>query len=580
MQSRTGAKSASKATLLRRLGLDGNSPATLEEAGRLSGVTREYVRQMQVRLAHELRNEREPPNALTSAIAVLTLNAPLTANAATQLLVDRGIVNEPLHPETILIAAELFGLNHSLRTQWIRYTVSEVRYQVETVLVTGTERHLKAAALACRRAITRHGAVPASEVIRRLPKGARQALAADDIERNVRFCEELRWVTDINGTRFVYSSAPTRRSRLFQALRKVLLLAPSVSVAEALDAFTRYLAQHAETNYLTPDILLKAVAQYPEFVIDAGRLSWRGAKKQPRLNVAERGYLSCLQSKPGCVATSIELATAAVEAGAGHTTALLYLGWSVLLRPIDSGLHHLIGTSLDQNDVAAAARRHQELREAQGPVAWDRDESRLRLCVPNDIIFSCNGNLHVPKSFGRLLPPQGFSHSSAKNIACYSEKSGFLAPLKPLMTASDRLNGGYWIFHFDLAGGSASGEWVAQRPLMESSPSRALVHPPVWRIVSANSEQIIFLLTLSEGHFARRQLHLPDSLISQSWRGNYALSVDSRTAGTVRLTERTFCGVLSQLEQHATAPVGPWLVEFNQQRREIRFSTPSSKIPS
>jgi RNA polymerase sigma factor (sigma-70 family) len=45
-----------KQVLLRRFGLDGRPPQTLEEVGRDLGVTRERVRQLETRALRELRS--------------------------------------------------------------------------------------------------------------------------------------------------------------------------------------------------------------------------------------------------------------------------------------------------------------------------------------------------------------------------------------------------------------------------------------------------------------------------------------------------------------------------------------------
>src|SRR5581483_11043971 len=98
-----------RAGLAARLGWSDGSPATLEAAGRIAGLTRERMRQIQKRFQDQVRGRYRVP-ALERAVGLLGTVAPTRTDRAAEILVDEGVAARPIHPAVIRRVADLLGL--------------------------------------------------------------------------------------------------------------------------------------------------------------------------------------------------------------------------------------------------------------------------------------------------------------------------------------------------------------------------------------------------------------------------------------------------------------------------------------
>ena len=93
--------------LLERLGLDGRPPRTLSGAANGSGVSRERIRQWQVRITDRLPSHPVYMPALDRALELLADTAPTSVDEGATLLQERGVSTVPFHPASVLAAARL-----------------------------------------------------------------------------------------------------------------------------------------------------------------------------------------------------------------------------------------------------------------------------------------------------------------------------------------------------------------------------------------------------------------------------------------------------------------------------------------
>jgi hypothetical protein len=102
-----GLDGASLEALLARLGLDGQPPRPMNTAARDSGLSRERLRQLQVRLLARRPTHTVHMPALGRALELLVAAAPCPVEEGADLLHRRGIVTVSFRPESVLKAAEL-----------------------------------------------------------------------------------------------------------------------------------------------------------------------------------------------------------------------------------------------------------------------------------------------------------------------------------------------------------------------------------------------------------------------------------------------------------------------------------------
>lgn len=104
------ASERSRMGLAARLGWIGPPPCTLEQAGQIAGVTRERIRQIQKRF-EESAPGRFRIASVERAVETIRAAVPIRAERATELLAEEGIASRPIHPEGLLRAARLLGLD-------------------------------------------------------------------------------------------------------------------------------------------------------------------------------------------------------------------------------------------------------------------------------------------------------------------------------------------------------------------------------------------------------------------------------------------------------------------------------------
>ena len=168
--------------LLARLGWSGLEPITLEEAGRIAGITRERIRQLVKRIEDRMPDHPVYMPALDGAINLLVSRAPINAEQAAQLLVTLGISSKPFSPVSILEAGKGCGREVPFRLQ---------ENHGHLMVVTGSHgQHANAVLAIAHRQAVASGATNSAEV-------AAEALAEDISITEEKIREILRIFPDV-----------------------------------------------------------------------------------------------------------------------------------------------------------------------------------------------------------------------------------------------------------------------------------------------------------------------------------------------------------------------------------------------
>ncbi len=337
--------------LLRRLGCDGEEPATLEEAASLLSKTRERMRQMQKKFSERVPKHPIFMPQLDAAISVVRAAAPISVDHASELVQSKGISSRPFHPRSLLVAAEFCG-----RTQ---------PFEIETsvgfprVVVERSREFERAAILVGCRQADASGATNVQEVSAELMSKGYSDIADENVRRLLTDHPEFEF---LNGDWFWYKTGIPDRNRLRNITRKMLSVTSQIHVSELREGVHRHYKIRGTRGVsswplVTPPraVLQEFYRLHPEFSIDAsGFIAAVGHLDcASELNPTERVLLQVLRSSPACLLDRSSLSRSCTEWGMNSNTFSQYLSSSPVISHIGTDMWSLRGTRLDPAAVEA-----------------------------------------------------------------------------------------------------------------------------------------------------------------------------------------------------------------------------------
>jgi hypothetical protein len=337
--------------LVRRLGFGGGSPATLEEAASVIGLTRERMRQIQKRFMDHVPSHPIFMPQLDAAIAMVREAAPITVNRAAELLRDRHVAAAPFHPESLVAAAEICRRPRPFE---IDYSSSVARVVLED------RRDFERACLsvACKQAGA-SGATNVQEVVAEVGSKMPSSLGEEDLRRFLRGCSELEFLTD---EWFWHKDGKPDRNRLRNVTRKMLSVASPIHVNELREGAQRHFRIRGSRGLarwpLTtpPRAVLEAFYRaHPEFAVDSASLvsSVVQLDYHTELNSTERVLLDVLRSSPARLLDHTSFGRVCAAAGMNPNTFSQYLSSSPVIAHIGIDLWSLRGIKVDAASVEA-----------------------------------------------------------------------------------------------------------------------------------------------------------------------------------------------------------------------------------
>ncbi len=349
--------------LLRRLGCDGEPPATLEEAASVLSVTRERMRQIQKRFSERVPTHPVFMPQLDAAISAVRECAPISVDHASELIRAKGISARPFHPKSLLAVAEFCGRSQPFE---IDSSVGLPRVIVEQ----RREFERAALSLACLQADA-SGVTNIQEVTAELLSRGHSNVNDESVGRLLKDCPEVEF---LNKDWFWFKSGIPGRNRLRNITRKMLSVTSPIPVSELREGVHRHYKIRRTRGLsswpvVTPPraVLQEFYRLNPEFSIDAGGLV--GAVERldygSELNPTERVLLEVLRSSPACLLDRSSLSRSCSELGMNPNTFSQYLSSSPVISHVGTDMWSLRGTRLDPAAVEA-------LREANAARPYEK----------------------------------------------------------------------------------------------------------------------------------------------------------------------------------------------------------------
>ena len=341
-----------------RLGLNAEGPSSLEDAGKLLGVSRERVRQLMMLLEHRLPDRPVFMPQLDAALKALAQALPLARDATVRFLADKEVARGPIHPEGLAKAARLCGRVLELRT--ITLPGGHVVISAESMTAV-----VPVARVAWSQAMG-SGAASIHDVSEQLAVEG-TAVNPGDVRRCLRAYPAIEFLTD---DWFWAAAAPSNR---LQSLAGRMLAVHQPQTVQCLRRgmhrafrYRQSAGKKAWPRFVPPpSILLEFFRRHAGFRVGVRNLVYSAGGIDPKsvLTPTEKFVADAIQGFDEEIPTRKALLDIAVKAGINKNTVAAVVAFSSIVESPDRhsrilrGTGHVAGPSSERTRLLPNPRR-------------------------------------------------------------------------------------------------------------------------------------------------------------------------------------------------------------------------------
>jgi Bacterial RNA polymerase, alpha chain C terminal domain/Sigma-70, region 4 len=408
------------AIFVRRFGLDGRLPMTLEQLGRQYGLTRERVRQLCERLNRMIEDKHPFAPALDLALAHVTASLPGIAADIEANLVTKHIAVTPFRLESLKKAAVLLG--------------REVAYSIEA----GKHRAVVANGLAgssgkvlqiARRTVEHWGAVTFDDVVNRVNE--KFPIPDELVRRIVIGQSDFRWLDERSGW-FWLMAVP--RNRLTNQIQKVFSVTHSISVGELRAGVRRH---HRMQGFAPPErVLLEFCRQIPWCSVEDNTVRLKAKQLPPKILSKTEETMATILKRHGSVMQREIFEEECVANGMNRTTFYMYIEYSPVITKYARGVYGLRGADVPPGLVESLRPKIQRGRvlkdygwQSDGKlwVGYKLSESTVAtgVCsIPASLTRFIEGEFQFLEPNGRVAGNLGINKTSAWGLRPFFSRRG------------------------------------------------------------------------------------------------------------------------------------------------------------
>lgn len=339
---------------VRRYGLDGEPPQTLEDLGRQHGLQRERIRQ----ICEQARGLTPPDKSfaprLDAALRLAAEHLPCVADSLAQRLVTAGITEKPFGADSLASAAEQFG-------RGVPFELGEAGgYRV--VVPCGTARVTEKVVPLARAHIRVWGAGVLSEVAAEI--AAATSLPAELTSEIIIRQPDFEWLDAANDWFWL---GTVKRNRVVNRIAKIMRVAPRLSLSELRAGVRRH---HRMGGYAPPHRVLADICRRIDWcqVTDDGQtITGEPPTGLAELSEAETTMTDILREHDSVMARE-DFEHACASRGVGRVTFYVYITNSPLFVRHVRGVYGLRGAAVAPGVVASLMRKitHSEVLRDYG----------------------------------------------------------------------------------------------------------------------------------------------------------------------------------------------------------------------
>lgn len=340
---------AARLAILARTGLGGAAPLTLEDAGKVVGVTRERVRQIEKRFKEQLDGTEVWTPVLDRALQVVAARVPATAVTLEAELKTAGLVRDRFAMTSLIAAANIFHKELPFAEAGERITP------------VGDWAPDPAVRTATRRLVEHWGATTIDDVELRLRD---EGFAVDQrlLSLTITSLEGFEWLDENTGWFWVRGT----RNRLLNMVLKIMSVAGSIDLSELRTGVGRH---HRMRGFRPPrEVLAALCVQSGRYRREGDRIigvedlpDWRTV-----LGNNERLLVQALFDFGPVMRRDDLEQVVVVERGLNRSSFYVYLTYAPMIERYAPGVFGLRGAPVTAAEVEAMIPprvRHQVLQD-------------------------------------------------------------------------------------------------------------------------------------------------------------------------------------------------------------------------
>lgn len=386
---------------------------TLDEAGRLAGVTRERIRQLEQRAKNRLAVRRFYLPQADQAMRLLADRAPLEPCDAARLLQEYGISSAPFHPRSLLSVAAALRLTPLVQLERRKGREAVVREPISAQ----ADKVIEVAF----RQLAQVGTTNVAEVTSEL-----ETLGVLVPEGEI--VEVLRLYAGAEFTNESWFWCPGRPNcNLVTQANKMLSVVSPMNVGTLREGmkramrFRRSSGRRRESLVVPTKVaLLEYFRRHPDFVATPEGVVRYGRPLDYRkeLPASEQIMVRVLAETPSGVLDRPSLQDACVARGLNRNTFAILTTYSPILESLGYGLWKLRGRQVDPAAVEALRQLSSERPRERRVVDYGwKSDGRLWVAIrlPEDPTSVLP---HVPSAIGRYLVAQEYVARTTAGTDC------------------------------------------------------------------------------------------------------------------------------------------------------------------
>jgi hypothetical protein len=402
--------------LMARFGLSGEAPCTLQEAGNLSGLTRERIRQLERKYLKLQKQALERPfmPALEKALQLLAEWAPVSAPVAEQRLGTSRVTSGRFDIESVLAAAEFLGFVPS-----ISLLEAAGCNMVVSALVPGQEALLSRAMLRIT-SRARRGIAHVSEVEADLGGRAQvgEGLVASVLTAIPGIHVQGEWFWDLE-------SGGGGRNKIVNLTTKMLSVNSPMSLQTLREGMRRHERGRDRSSPPPLAVLEAFYKSRPEYAIDQqGRISTTAALPSlSRVSKAERQMIQILKRAPDALMDRATLVEACYAAGMNLATVTQFTSYNPCLERIAPNVWAPRGTNVSPAVLREFRRMHgwRIAPSNDAETGWDRSGRPWWAFKVTVGLLAASGATTIPSSVKSVL---------GRDYECFTESGAACGVLR------------------------------------------------------------------------------------------------------------------------------------------------------
>jgi hypothetical protein len=368
--------------IVRRLGLDGRPPGTLESVGHRYGITRERVRQICTRV-EEVQKLKPFLPVLDRVLGITAAAEPTLANEVEQDLARRGLTRPIFRLDTLVEIAAVLG--------------RKPRFAIETlhgrrVVVPSTRTHLLGRIYKeAKAAVGRWGVANVEDL------AASTSTTSALIRQLLPLVPAFKWLDQSSGW-FWIANVP--RNLLLTPIRKILAVSPVIDVRELRAGVGR---PHRRKGFAPPSrVLLEVCRQLSWCRVEGNKVIAAAPLNSDEVLSDSEKIIFKVLKEHGPVLQRPELEKLCLAAGVNHHSFWFYLSYSLILTRYAAGVYGLRGAEIPAGVVERLIPKRRGKWKLLVDYGWTADRNVAVLYRISGGMLS-NGIMSVPAALKSFL---------------------------------------------------------------------------------------------------------------------------------------------------------------------------------